>query len=90
MTDIHTPFLLFYILVIDVSNSWTNSGSQNVTRQMWWLYIILFMVIIGLFLSRHHLKDFLNAAYGLASEYNQQYLYDDDVDCDANKQGKLK
>lgn len=54
---------------------------------MWWLYMILFVVIIGLFLLRHHLNDFLNAANGLASEYNQQYLYDDgDGDGDENKE----
>lgn len=38
------------------------------------------IMIVGLFLSRHRMKDLLNAANDLASEYNQQYLYDDDDD----------
>ncbi len=48
---------------------------------MWWLGIAAVAIpLLGLILLRDHWRGLLNAASGIASEYNHQYIYDDDDD----------
>ena len=50
-----------------------------------WLFGIaaVAMSIFGVILSKKHWREFWDAANGIASEYNHQYIYDDDDDKEA-------